>query len=169
MKIKDGKAIWEEVTCWECEGSGKVERGVTCSRWGMKTGHKPCPECGGKGQHGHKLIGKEIVGCCICNGKGSYVEGLYDYDKQNTWQTLPFAVTSQNRGENFLEAYIGVGLCSVTDYGAHKNLSDEELIDKVKKELNFVQYCKFVSKEGDVAKGITINRLLDGYTITALF
>jgi hypothetical protein len=171
MKIVNGKAVFEEVQCWHCEGTGKYEYFITCPNWRKPVAHKPgrkCEICGSKNQHDHKVVGSEIRDCTICNGKGSMMENLYDSDRGGVWKTLPVKLIRSNREQTWAEAYLGVGLWSCTDYGAHQKMTDEELIQKLHEERSgYHQFCKYVDKELNVAPEIVVLCNDMGYSVIA--
>lgn len=171
MKIVNGKAVFEEVTCWHCEGAGKHEYFITCPNWDKTVAHKPsrkCEICGAKSRYKHQVIGSEIKDCNICDGKGKQMETLYDSDRGGVWKTLPIKVIRSMREQTWAEAYLGMGFCSVTDYGAHQKMTDEELIKKVREEKGgYNQFCKYVDKELNVAPELLILCNDMGYSIIA--
>lgn len=171
MKIVDGKAVFEEVKCWHCTGTGKHEYFNLCPNWNKTVAHRPgrkCEVCGAKSQHKHKTIGSEIRDCELCKGKGSMMEDRYSSDSGSVWKTLPIKVIRSLREQTWAEAYLGMGFCSVTDYGAHQKMTDEELIEKVHGEKGgYNQFCKYVDKELNVAPELLILCNNMGYSIVA--
>lgn len=171
MKIVNGKAVFEEVKCVHCNGEGKREYFNTCPNWNKPVAHRygrKCEICGARNQHSHKVIGSEIRDCEICKGKGLVMEDRYASDGGGVWKTLPIKVIRSMREQTWAEAYLGMGFCSVTDYGAHQKMTDEELIKKVREEKGgYNQFCKYVDKELNVAPELLILCNDMGYSIIA--
>ena len=74
-------------------------------------------------------------------------------------------VDAQDTSMSFGEAYLGTGLGTVNDYGRHHDLSEQELIEKVKDNFGFEQYLNFKT-DGEVADTIVILSRDDGYVKT---
>jgi RecJ-like exonuclease len=151
-------------TCSTCDGSGD----------GIRGGKRACKTCYGSG----KIYDNSIrVTCNRCNGEWR------DYEDEN-WcdrvdddlvRGLPFRVTRGDREQTFMEAYIGVGLYSVTDYGdAWSRLTDSELTTKVREDVHYVQATKIARKTDDpdtleVCDEIVIDVHPNGYTVSGAF
>jgi hypothetical protein len=170
MKIVDGKAQFENVTCWNCKGTGKLTQGILCPNW-QKTvkskGRGCCEVCGSKNRSDHKVIGSEIVECYTCKGKGMRFEEPTDFDSKAVWHQIPVIVDRGLREQNLAEAYLGVGLWSTTDYGASQKMSDSELIADIHSKGRFSnQFCSYINQEtNEVAKRIIIRLNRMGYSV----
>ncbi len=121
--------VYNQVVCRDCNGTGKVERGISCPRlW--KTvkqfpGHK-CPHCGAKNRNSHKLIGTEIVTCYECKGSGIQQLNGYDFcDFGKLFDHIKFVIVGKMfSGQGYNEQYLGIGIVAgVTDYGRYLNES----------------------------------------------
>ncbi len=158
---------------------------------GTMTGHYSCSKCGGTGD-GPRGGAR---GCRSCSGYGKVYDNAIrvtcnrchgewrDY-KDETWcdqvdddvvRGLPFRVTRSERPQTFAEAYIGVGLYSVTDYGdAWKRMTDSELTTKVREDIHYVQATKVARKTSDprtlqVCDEIVIDVHPYGYNVVGVF
>lgn len=167
MKVIDGKAVYERVQCWRCDGKGEMTLGVSCPAWLRPVKNLPgskCPHCGAKNRHDHKMIGTELMKCDKCKGVGTLMENKFDSSLM--WKELPMTVRRSTREQQPIEAYFGVGICSVTDYGRHEKMTDEELIAHVKEsQYSSAQYLNFVTDSGKVADRIVIDCNDMGYNI----
>ncbi len=176
MKVINGKAKYEIVTCSFCEGKGETSRYIFCPQdepstriKGIRVSKKhPCVHCGTTVGYQHKAIGERNVKCPYCDGKGKAVEDRCSGDIEHIVATLPMTVVQTTQGLTFTEEYLGGG--SVTgcmDYGRHKFLTDEQLIAQIREGLKggFTQYAHFVNKDNAVAKELLLIRKSDGYTV----
>jgi len=152
------------LACPKCGGSGNGPRG----------GKRGCRQCYGSG----KVYDSSIrVTCQFCNGDWQQheEENWCDRVDDDVVRGLPFRVTRANREQTFMEAYIGVGLYSVTDYGdAWSRLTDSELTTKVREDINYVQAIKIARKTDDpqtleVCDEIVIDVHPNGYTVNGVF
>jgi hypothetical protein len=172
MRIKNGKAIYEEVQCWHCNGTGKIKQGISCPLYWQPVAHHPghkCPHCGAKNKDSHGLIGEEIIECYICNGKGVRVEDRHDYMPNGFFQSLDFKVYRSNRPQTMNEYLLGFDcVFSCTDYGQYKSMTDEELIVHVKESTTH-QYCSVVDKDNTICDHIGIFCNDNGYSVRAVF
>ena len=155
MYIDDkGKIILEKVKCWDCKGTKKVEKFISCPLNNKPVKGKgypkgKCPHCGTKSKDRHGTIGTHIIKCSTCNGNGTIKENICSQSKKGDqiYRDLPFIVYGEStRKQTYNEYLLGFNcVYSTTDYGDHKSLTDKELIDKVK-EHDWVQFIK-ISKE----------------------
>lgn len=170
MHLSDDRtAIFEDITCWNCHGVGTIQLYHPCPNDGQ-TCRKRCEICGAtrKGAHQYQP-NPQRDRCDTCAGKGIRRENLYDHDTTGVWKTLPFRVYRSERPQTPLEALLGGGLGSITDYGRYKSLTDEQLITSVKNTFRSVQYCRYITPAGNVANGIGILCNDSGYTVIPLF
>lgn len=124
MKIENGKLILEQVTCWDCDGKKEVTRHDLCPYNYRPVNMHPgrvCPKCGAKNKHSHQTIGSHKEPCHTCNAQGVRMETLYDRPSKEAWAKMypqfRFHIVSGNRGGNFNEQYLGLGLFGgLTDY-----------------------------------------------------
>lgn len=81
-----------------------------------------------------------------------------------------FEVVEAGERLSWGESYIGTSLGSTTDYGRHWDLSDEELIEKVKEDLLHPvpsQFLGFMDEDKEeVAETVVIVRKENGYVRT---
>jgi len=126
---------------------------------------KKCPHCGSTTKHNHKYLDKgEIQDCCMCRGKGKKQEDSCSSMPQKLFESLDFMVVRTNLQQTFNEAYLGIGcVFSCTDYGRHKNMTDEELINSVKSNT-FNQATKVVD-DNDNVMPILIITSDNGYSV----
>lgn len=173
MKIVNGKAVFEKVTCWECEGTGKVTRYKVCPNLDKRMS-KSCSTCGKtKEEHSHKFLYSYQEKCSTCGGEGTRTENRFDNDKDLVIQTLPLELGKKtSNGMTFVERCLGFGLvASATDYGRHWKLSDEEFLGMIKKELSvgFRQFCSYVDKDLNVVSKLVAIRKEDGYIVVPVW
>jgi hypothetical protein len=138
---------------------------------GTQNGRGPCPKCKGTGRRGNG-------NCRNCYGSGTIVstdaprdtcyacKGNWQSVEEENWcdripsdivQSLPHYVIRSNHRQTFVEAYIGVGLWSCTDYGrawdsTAPGASDDEgdaLIASVIDDETYVQATKVCRKTDD--------------------
>jgi hypothetical protein len=158
---------------------------------GTQNGRKDCPTCKGTGNGPRGGARK----CRPCMGSGWLTdpdnpvthdrcggaweafedESLYDFVDGDIVRLLPVVVRRLNRGQSFLEAYIGVGLYSATDYGrAWDSDDDEALIAKVREDYFTVQGTKIARKTADPHIAEMCNHILidvhpNGYNVVGVF
>lgn len=168
----DGLPIFDIVECWDCHGRKEVTRFDLCPRWGKANNTEPgrkCSGCGATRKDGHRTVGQHQESCKACNGEGTRLENRYDHDTSGFWKTLPMRVFRSDYPQSAMEQYLGVGLCSVMDYGRHKDLTDEALIEKVKSGILAPQYCTYVNAQNIVAVEIVILCNNNGYSVLPVF
>lgn len=164
MRIENGKLVYEEKNCLRCYGKRVVEDWVYCPNHGKAMRGKPCTYCGSTTKHDHRMVENGHCTCPSCKGTGLVMEDRYSSIPDDIWKSLSFTVVVGNRGLNFNESYLGMGLVySSADYGQHWNLTDEQLIEKVR-EHDYVQACK-IATEDDRVCPMYIIRYNNGYTV----
>lgn len=166
MKIENNKVVLEYKDCWSCAFQ-KVK--------GTQPGHKPCPQCKGTmdGPRGGK-------GTCRYNGtegtcyRGSVIDwsqklpcdncgGDWEKSQLETWTDsikgelllahLRVQLYRSDREQTWAEHNLGAGFWSITDYGAHRKLSDAEFMNTVIGKLSEdnISVCKFVVSKDDLS------------------
>lgn len=118
--------------CTKCLGTGRTKQGK---------GKGLCAACYGSRR---EVCTKTFVPCARCNSTCTVPETETDYCPKEWVTNLPMSVDRNPRTQSLLEAYIGVGLFSVTDYGRHKEMSDPELITQIRDGLGSTQLCKMI-------------------------
>lgn len=146
MKIENGKLIYEQVTCWHCEGRKELKEHDLCPLYGRKVAHLPnrkCPHCGATNKHSHKALDTfKVKPCYTCDGQGVRMEDSYDLISQEQWNSwvasgvFKFEVVRVKAGMSFVEQYIGEprSLFGLTDYGRTARLTDEQILASVPTE-----------------------------------
>lgn len=133
MEIKNGKLILGYLNCSSCS-AGTVPSKIDCPKCngtgnGPRGGKKGCRSCHGFGSafdHDNRLT------CEVCNG--NYIdfrdETPFNFIrlKKNDIE-IKVIRDRESRIMSWAEQFIGVGLFSCTDYGRHKNMTDDELIE----------------------------------------
>lgn len=174
MRIENGILVLEQAECWSCDGSGEQDERVRVS----------CPKCGGNGRgvrggwqgckncHG---VGYEWATtgqqepCYQCDGHGMKDETIFDRVSDAMWASMNFEVRGSNRNQSWQEQYIGLGCWSVTDYGRHQGMTDEELIAKVRDDRgsSLPQVCKLIVSKEDlrIAESVAIVTARSGYSV----
>jgi hypothetical protein len=181
MKIINGVAVFEEVPCWNCKiesktseviSPGKVSQGILCEFWGKTVRGKfpggKCPVCGTKSKEGHKVIGNRVIDCPICEGKGTRTEDRFDFDTIGCWKELHIVIVRSEKPQSLAEAYLGVGLFSLTDYGAYKHKTDEEIVSDIHKDRS-VQFSSYITKENQAADKLIVICNNNGYSVLPNF
>jgi len=152
-----------EKPCPVCDGTGKGPRGgrrgcQNCRGSGTVWDHEnrqPCPRCGG-------------------DWKDAEDETVYDKMPPEIIQSLDFRVyRDPDRPRTLNEGLLGFGtVCSVTDYGRYKALTDTELIDKIKSGHSIatfgVQALKIVDDTLEFPDHIGIFCHSQGYSVRAV-
>lgn len=150
---------YEKVKCWVCEGTGKVERGISCPKWNQPTNRKPCKHCGGIGKRNHKQLGTKIVDCWHCEN-GIYQEDRFDFVNESFLKQYVQLVNFHFKGnkkeeytdgkldiEFALKCYVGHNsFAGYQDYRDHRNDSESDLLnliikDGIKRRLQALNYC----------------------------
>jgi hypothetical protein len=153
--------------CAACKGTGNGPRG----------GKRGCKPCYGTGW---QVDRDNPVTCERCKGdwEKSIPECRTDFIPPDImaeiFATVPVSVQYRDRQHTTLEALIGVGLYSVTDYGTAYAAKDPHgLRAKVIADTNSTQACKVAvaTSEPDVLKvadTILVDVHPNGYTVVAL-
>lgn len=172
MRIEDGMLVLETQECWSCDGSGEQDERVriacpTCKGTGkgVRGGRNGCKNCHGLRYEWASTGGTED--CYQCDGTGQKQEDIYDHVTPEFWQGLDFEVRRSNRGQSFYEQYIGLGCWSCMDYGEHKSMTDEQLIEKVRNSTHAPQACKLVNGKDDlrISGRVAIVTASTGYSV----
>lgn len=151
MKVENGKLILEKAKCYICDGTGKKEKRIPCPNYGKAQKGKACPHCGSTTKNDHHYLDTGIIeNCYLCNGSGKIAEDRYSFVPDEIWENLNFYVILSNRVLTNHESLLGIGAFSCVDYGRHKVLTDEQLIENVKKSGKGTQACKFTDKDLNV-------------------
>lgn len=177
MHIEDGKIVFDFEKCDRCWGDGLGSRKVKCKACrgtgkGPRGGKNTCRKCAMTGC-GYVYI--RDGECSNCVGKGLSPEAAtmadrYSYVPESLWKGLTFKVYRSNRPQTGNENMLGVGSAwCTTDYGAHKSLSDEQLIEEVRNRSGGVQACKVCDENNIVADHIGIFCSNLGYRVQAVY
>ena len=136
------------VPCPKCNGTGKRGRG-RCGNCNRPGSYKPTPGRILKFDHENRST------CDYCNGDyhDHEAEDIYDRIPRAIIESLPVVIVrgAQHRKMTFAEQYLGVGLYSDTDYGAHKQLADTPYALNIAADVakNRPQACKVVKSTTD--------------------
>lgn len=175
MHIENGKMIFGTRECSQCYGAGKIAKQIPCrtckgSGRGKRGGARGCKACYG---FGHEYDHVNRVVCPTCNGLNSMASEpatRFDTMPDSIWQGLEFRVVRSNRRQTWSEAYLGYGcVVSVTDYGRHKDMTDDQLIEAVRNGSSSHQACKVTREDGTVASFVAILTNDNGYSVVASF
>lgn len=112
-------------TCDKCNGTGAGPRG----------GRHSCRACSG---FGTQPDFDNPIACPVCGGdwQDAMDETFTDEAPVGAVLSMPIVVARLDRNNTFNENYIGLGcLWSATDYGTAAETSDEDLILKIRHEL----------------------------------
>lgn len=148
------------VPCPTCKGTGSGPRG----------GRGKCRKCYGNGNacdHDHRVT------CAQCGGSNTKPATMYDSVRSEMLAALcdeiTWRVVRSARGQTWSEAHLGLGcIVSVTDYGAHETMTDDDLITKVREGMSYTQACKIAdTKTGRLADFIVIDCSRNGYSVRA--
>lgn len=142
---------FEYKMCLKCKGTGKRGNG-RCRNCNDRNGYysPKNPRKPGFVPDYSKIATTEI--CTTCNGNptDAMMENLTDPMPVEVLRAIPIQVMRSNRPQTFNEAHLGIGtIYSVTDYGAYKNQSDDELIAKVRDDMSGFatqQACKYTRR-----------------------
>jgi hypothetical protein len=116
------------------------------------------------------MVSKVTMPCYTCKATGVMLENRFDTDTANVWATLPIRVVRTTGAPTFNMQFMGYGyIVSVTDYGRHRTLTDEQLIYAVHHEGYKPQFCNYVAEDGTVASEVIITTNKDGYTVKGVF
>lgn len=146
------KLVMDRHKCWSCAGSGERPTvKVPCPKCegtgrGPRGGRRGCRKCNGGGYDYLRPKDLDIFlpgSCKNCEGSGTLPDNLYDTLPQDVWENLDFRVVRTDRGQGWVESYIGVGCYSSTDYGDQWKANDAPaLITKVRERENRPQCIK---------------------------
>lgn len=166
MKIENNKIIFEVVQCWNCKGSGKDKHYKRCPNDNKKTYGKKCEHCGATNKHSHKSIGYDIIDCNLCKGSGKRLENRFDFVPKDIIDSLDITeVVKVNRNSTFNESYLGLGqIYGCSDYGRSHDLTNDELIAEIKKDMTCTQALSITDKDDNLLKFKVIQRN-DGYSL----
>jgi hypothetical protein len=140
MRIENGKLIYEQVTCWHCEGRKVLKEYDSCPLYGKKVAHLPhrmCPHCGATNKHSHHALDTfKINPCYTCEATGVRMEDSYELISQEQWNKwvaeskFTFEVIRAYRDATFVEQYIGDPRClyGLMDYGRTAAMTDEQIL-----------------------------------------
>lgn len=175
MKVENGRMVYEPRACYSCEGKGSRDYYVLCPRRGQANNKEPgrvCSACGAKNKHDHRTVGTEHRQCESCQGEGWPMETAYDTVPKEILQELPVKIYRSNRHQTWIEANLGGGLVSITDYGDHKKLTDEQLIAKVREDFRGTQAISGIVSRADHGRMCVHIGVLtsdNGYTVIGVF
>lgn len=160
--------------CKCCQGYGTTTERRACPLMGKAVNTRPdrrCPHCGSARKNDHRWLetGRTPV-CENCKGSKVQPEDRYDYLPKEVFAAIPMKVYYGNGGISFNEAHLGIGcVWSCQDYGAHKQLSDDQLIAKLREADHGVQACKLVNEKLEFCEYIGIFTNAEGYSLRAIF
>jgi RecJ-like exonuclease len=171
VRIENGRLVLGHKDCY-C-GDGTVAARLTCPACkgtgnGPRGGRGGCRKCYGSGTAYDQNV---RTTCSRCNGafKDFLTEDLCDHISDDDWNAFEFRVYHSNRQMTWGESYLGAGVYSCTDYGAHKALDDEVLIKEARRS-GYVQATKITDRETmRVADHIGIFTAEQGYTVAPVF
>jgi hypothetical protein len=167
MRIENGKAIYETVTCWSCKGTGKFRFNHPCPNSG-KTMRQGCPICGKTRKADHGWFPNEQENDCdVCMGTGNLLENSCSSSPKGFLAQFPWKVYRSNRPQTAREALLGIGICSVTDCGRWKERTDEDLINEHINESS--QYTKVINRENVPCSEIAIFCNENGYSVIGVW
>lgn len=170
MRVENGYLIPEKKKCFQCQGTKRHNDFKTCPLIDKPVKHldkSKCPYCGAKRKFEHKSILMGEIDCKYCED-GFVAETLYDYVPLEIWRDMEFRVFRSTRPTSVLEKLLGVGVFSSVDYGKHKELTDEQLIESVKGKTYQPQGVKIANtKTGKLADFVGIYTSEEGYSVIA--
>ena len=179
MKIENGVLVMEMRDCSRCYGSGTNPTRKPCARCngtGRTKGGIGKGNCKASGCYGGMVIDHDhTVVCEKCDGNAvkCQLESPFEYLQwSEIVNNIPFVVSRNDQADqSFMQAYIGVGLYSTTDYGDHIRMSDAELIAKVVDHGSSTQGVKIVRSKDDlrVCHKIVISTNYNGYDVIPYF
>ena len=176
MKILNGKLIYEQVTCWHCEGRKTLKEFDSCPLYGKRVAHLPgrkCPHCGATNKHSHHALDTfKVKPCYTCEGTGIRTEDAYDLISQEQWNAwvasgvFKFEVFRTRAGMSFVEQYIGNprSLLGLTDYGRTAAMTDEQILATVPTETHPGQPIGWAPND-EVPTELAIVVKSDGYVV----
>jgi hypothetical protein len=157
-RCTDGK-VFGKMACPACKGTGRTKGGL---------GKGACRKC---------LFGTVVdldpahrVTCEQCNGARKIQSNSCSYVPIELYYSLPFRVYRSARPQSWNEAWLGHGtVFSVTDYGRHKSLSDEQLIAEARGKDHSIQACKIANSDGKLCGYVGIYCNDEGYSLIAVY
>lgn len=179
MRIENGNIILERKNCTRCN-AGTIPSEITCPKCngtgnGPRGGKRGCKKCSGFKtvfDHDNRLT------CPDCNGDyiNAVEETPYDhiYISKNDLDVKVIR-DRETREMSWAEQFIGVGLFSCTDYGRHKDMSDDELIESAfhfdEKGTFWTQGIKLVRNKHDlsICNYLAIVTGNQGYSVIPIF
>jgi len=179
MELVDGgKIVYGTKSCYCAlygkQRPGESERLRRCPNMGRTVGRgNSCHECGArrKGAHSSMIRTGEWRTCTACNGTAIVPEDRYNYIPAGLLSDIPLQVVRLDRGMTFNESLLGIGcLWSVQDYGKAWDMSDVDVLVKVRAELGTtsVQACAVVDRADMLAEGIGIFVNRSGYSLRTI-
>lgn len=151
--------VAKRLPCPACKGTGNGPRG----------GKGGCRKCYGSGTHYDQSVRET---CRVCNGafKDAEPENLCDRLSDEDFRAIPVRVYRSDRTQSWNEAHLGHGcVYSVTDYGAHKQMTDDELVADVRSQ-SYVQATKVVDRDTmRVCDHIGVFTSDNGFSVRAVF
>lgn len=174
MQIIDGHIVFGMRECRRCWGEGTVAKRQACPKChgtgnGPRGGHGGCRTCYGSGARYDHNVQETCPTCEGVNSKAFEAEDICDRISDDDWRAFEFRVYRSNRPQTWGEAYMGAGVFSCTDYGVHKELSDDALIADVRERAGSVQAIKVADKDTlKVADHIGIFTNHNGYSVIAV-
>lgn len=167
-------------TCTSCNGTRKVERGISCPhnhKTVTKYPGRVCPDCGAKNQYSHKMIGTKVIECPNCNGTG--IENTNAYDHLNAGELaseIELVTMAGLHGSTFNEGYLGIGIIAgVTDYGRYLDESKKDftkILEIVRREmvedLNRRQMISILTEDGKLIEKALLKMNADGWHVYAI-
>lgn len=156
MKLINGFLNYEEIDCFQCDGTKMRTRGILCPNWDKVVGAGKKCSCGAKNRHSHKVIGEDKVPCESCDATGRHLETAYDYLPKEIYTELPMEVFTSAFGAPLQESMFGMGIVGgATDYGRMlttlKDKGTEEVIKQIKEEYWSRQAISFLKDKNDPA------------------
>lgn len=165
MKVESGVLVYEYKQCFTCMGSGRYTPHVPCPNQHKAQRGKPCAHCGATHKFDHHWLPQESVQCPKCLGTLIEREDRYDYMPVEILRSIPVKVLRSTREATWNESWLGHGcLWSTVDYGAHRRLSDEKLIEKVREHFS-VQACAVVNEQDELPPFIALLTSDTGYSV----
>lgn len=169
MNIVDGKLVLENEDCYCMDG--KIYDRKTCpdcngTRLGKRGGKNGCKSC----YDGTVVDHDNMIDCSRCDGSGKVQQTLYSHTKIYR-DDFPMFVDRTPRVQTFNEAYIGHDcVYSVSDYGCHKDMSDDDLLDQIW-DRGFIrtQFCKVINKDMIPCNKIVVRCNNNGYSLVPVW
>lgn len=169
MRLENGKMVYEMHPCISCDGKGQVNEILDCPNDRMKMRGQKCPHCGTTNCHHSFISTGKMRPCGYCDGAGKKMEDRCDSIPDEMWKALKFKVYRTNQHTTFNDAYLGFGsVWSCMDYGRHMEMTDDELIAKVRDEGNYIQAIKIINEDGTICDHIGIVCKDQGYVVYGL-